>query len=364
MFSELATPSLLIDLNRLEANIEWMQSRCASHGVELRPHIKTHKMVEVARRQLRAGAAGLTCAKLGEAEAILPAFEGHDGRRELFLAHSLANPAEAFRLAELAQQLDDFVVACTSEMHLPVLAEIARRSGLRLPVMMAVDTGLGREGARDGAGAVRLAQGIAAESNLELRGIYTHEGHFYSVAPGCRALELRVWADRLLEIRDAVELAVGGRIRLWPGCSVTAPEAAAIPGVDAVRPGAYVFSDLFLTEVTAVQTAEAVAIKVLATVVDRPAPGLALIDAGSKTLSSDKTVQGIAARSGKLAVTRTNEEHGYLTGEGVDELAIGERIALVPAHVCPVINLADEVIVHRGDKIVDRWKVEARGRVR
>lgn len=362
MFFELPTPTLLVDLSRVESNIAAMQAVCDEAGVELRPHIKTHKMVEIARRQLEAGAAGITCAKLGEAEAMLPAFEGLDGRREIFVAHTLVDPNAAPRLRRLHDALDELAVACTSEAHAPVLESLAARTGVRLAVMMALDSGLGREGARDVAGAVRLAETIARQPHLELRGIYTHEGHFYAATPGEDGL--RVWHERLLEAREAIERALqSGPMRLWPGCSVSAQRVARLPGISAVRPGAYVFGDLNLSQISGVMTPADVALNVLATVIDRPALELALLDAGSKTLSSDRTPQGAFASCEWGPVTRVSEEHGFLTGADANQLEIGQRLRLVPAHVCPVVNLADAVAVVRGDELLDHWRVDARGKV-
>jgi D-serine deaminase-like pyridoxal phosphate-dependent protein len=133
-------------------------------------------------------------------------------------------------------------------------------------------------------------------------------------------------------------------------------------GVDAVRPGAYVFGDMFLSEITGAMPTEAVALRVLATVVDRPAPGLALLDAGSKTLSSDRTPEGVFARCEWGDVTRVSEEHSFLTGPRVDELAVGRRITLMPAHVCTAVNLTDSVTVVRGGEVLDTWRVDARGK--
>src|SRR4051812_28928169 len=138
--AELATPCVLIDRDRMQRNIASMQSVCDAHGVELRPHIKTHKMVAVARLQLAAGARGLTCAKLGEAEALLPS-----GVRSFFIAHSLVDPHQAARVAALAERLDDLRVAVTSAQQVDALSQLAAAAGRKLQVMLAVDTGLGRE---------------------------------------------------------------------------------------------------------------------------------------------------------------------------------------------------------------------------
>lgn len=358
--ASLATPAILVDRDRLDANIADMQRHCSAHHVELRPHIKTHKLVEVARRQLAAGAAGLTCAKLGEAEAMLAA-----GPQSLFVAHSLVDPGQAARVAALTERIPDFRVAVTSEVHAPALAKVAAAAGRRLAVMMAVDTGLGREGVRDLAAAQRLAATLAQSPHLELRGFYTHEGNFYGLPREQQRAQVLELVERLAGVRDAIDRA----LPIWPGCSVSAKLIAEISAdrVQAVRPGAYMFGDLYLSEVTGVMPASAVAVHVLATVVDKPEPGLALIDAGSKTFSSDRTAENIHAKAvdGRdLAVVRVNEEHGYVRGTAVDTLQIGERVAFMPAHICPVINLTDEVTVTANGQIAATWRVEARGKTR
>lgn len=355
----LPTPSVLVDLPRLEANIRSMQAACDGNGVELRPHLKTHKMVEVARRQLAAGARGLTCAKLGEAEAMLPS-----GVRQMFVAHSLVDPLQAPRIAALAEKLDELQLAITSEAQAEVFLRLAARSGKRLVVMMAVDTGLGREGVRDIATATRLATQLARSSHVQLRGFYTHEGNLYGAAPAAQRDRVEDVIARLSAVRDAID----PTLPIWPGCSVSARlmVAAGRGRVQAVRPGAYVFGDVYLSRITGVMRTEDVALQVLATVVDKPEPGLALIDAGSKTFSSDRTpetVFAIDADGRDLAVVRVNEEHGYLRGSGVEPLRIGERVRLTPAHVCPVVNLTDDVVVVDADRIVGSWRVDARGRV-
>lgn len=356
---ELATPAILVDRTRLEHNIRSMQAAGDAHGVELRPHMKTHKMVAVARRQLAAGARGLTCAKIGEAEAMLPS-----GVKSLFIAHSLVDPRQAPRIAALAEQLEDLRVGVTSEAQAVPLARLARLAGRRLKVMMAVDTGLGREGTRSLAEVKALAAHLALSRDLDLAGFYTHEGQTYGADdPTRHAAQFTEILDALCAARDAVD----PKLPIWPGCSVSARWMANSGRPQAVRPGSYVFSDLSLTVTTRVATPGEEALHILTTVVDRPAPGLALIDAGSKSLSGDRTPAGIHAVSADgrdLNVFRVNEEHGYVHGAAVDSLRIGEKLRLIPAHVCPVMNLTDEVIVVEGESVVDRWPVEARGRVR
>lgn len=356
---DLSTPSVLVHAPRLDANIGAMQAECDRQGIELRPHIKTHKLVEVARRQLAAGARGLTCAKLGEAEAMLPS-----GVRSLFVAHSLVDPRLAPRIAALLEQVETLLLAVTSEEQTEALVSVATHVGCRVGVMMAVDTGLGREGVRDLAAAQRIATRLARSQQLELRGFYTHEGNLYGVPPADQAARGEETIARLAAVRDAID----PQLPIWPGCSVSARHTllASHGRVQAIRPGAYVFGDLALTKTTGVMRPDEVALHVLATVVDKPEAGLALIDAGSKTFSSDRTAENvfaIAADGRDLAVLRVNEEHGYVRGAAVAGLRVGERIAFTPAHVCPVVNLTDEVVVTDGTRVVDRWRVEARGKV-
>jgi len=356
--STLPSPAILVDRDKLDANIRSMQQACDVGGIELRPHMKTHKMVEVARRQLAAGAKGLTVAKLGEAEAMLPS-----GVKEIFVANSLVGRALAPRLTALGERLSDLRVGLTSEAHFEPLADLAAATGRRLGVMLAVDTGLGREGTRSDEVALRLAGRLARHAHLELKGLYCHEGHFYGLPQEQVPAALEDMLERMHQLRSAIDPA----LVVWPGCSVTARLATQISRgrVQAVRPGAYMFGDLSLCRTTRVMDPQDVAVQVLATVVDRPEPGLALIDAGSKTFSSDRTPENIfavAADGRDLNVVRVNEEHGYLRGGDVDQLKIGERLTFIPAHICTVINLTNEVTVTAGTAVVDRWLVEARGR--
>jgi D-serine deaminase-like pyridoxal phosphate-dependent protein len=354
MFEQLLTPRLLLDVDCMDRNIRNMQAVCDKHGVALWPHIKTHKMVEVARRQLEAGAKGLTCAKIGEALAMLPS-----GVRRIFLAYGILDPLQGPRLRQLADSLDELIVACTSEAQAQLLECVLAAADLHLPVLMAIDSGLHREGVRSLDEAVRLADFIRRQPHMTLRGAYTHEGHgnqgdIEAVARQVHAL--------LMELRERI----GSELELWPGASPTAAIIATLPGINVVRPGTYIFGDLSMAHTKKIMPWEDLAVTVLTTVVDRPEPGLALVDAGSKTLFSDKTPANITAMwhdRRDIYVTRCNEEHGYVSGSQVDELRAGERARLVPAHICPVINLADEVTVIRNGAVIDTWRVAARGKV-
>lgn len=353
---DLHTPAVLVENNKLEANITRMQSACDRAGVELWPHIKTHKLPPVLRRQLDHGAKGATCAKVGEAEAMLSS-----GVRRIFIAHSLVHKHHAPRLKKLQGALDELILAVTSEAQCHALEELLEEADLKVPVLLGVNTGLGREGVRTLEEAKALGARIRASSRMELRGIYTHEGHAYKTAPEQIEALVENVHEQLLRYREAI----GGDLPLWPGCSVTALSMVGREGVKVVRPGSYVFSDLSLILTTKVLPEDSPALTVLTTVIDKPEPGLVLIDAGTKVLSSDHTPKGLHGRDltrPSIQLTRVTEEHGFLTGEGVDDLRIGERLRLIPAHVCSVPNLASRVYLVDGNSVIDTWTVEGRGR--
>jgi len=357
MIDQLLTPSVLIDLDALERNVARMQQVCTAHGVQLWPHIKTHKMLEVARMQLAAGATGLVCAKLSEAEAMVPS-----GVRRLMIANSLVDLRLAKRLRALHASLEELRLAVTSQPQAEALAGLLKAAGIRCPIMVAVDTGLGREGTRSHEDSLAVVRYVQQQRTMELRGLYTHEGHTYSAARDETDQHIAHVVETLAGVKDAAD----ADLELWPGCSVTAHRMAAVPGVTTVRPGTYVFGDLSLAEKHQVMAWEDLAATILTTVVDRPSAGFALLDAGSKTLSSDRTAEGVYAADydrRNIQVTRCSEEHGWTSGEDVNALRVGERLRLVPAHVCPAINLHNEVKVIRGQEVVDTWRVDARGKV-
>ena len=353
--ASLETPAVLLDWQQMIANIREMASHCAAHGVRLMPHMKTPKSVAIARAHLEAGACGLTVAKISEARAIL-----ESGVRRIFLAYPISSPNKVSRLIELSRLLDELIVAGTSPEQIRRFSGLLESSGCRFPCLLGLDTGLGREGARD-LDALREMKSLVEQSeSLTYRGIFSHEGFTYTSSPGEIPAQSRQVAARLREARQAL----GDSGELWPGCSVTARHMAGEPGITGLRPGAYLFGDLFLTDFTGAMGREALALCMAATVVDKPEPGLALIDAGSKVFSSDKNpnfpYNALPLDGSDYALTRMSEEHGFLTGPDTARLSLGQVVTLIPAHVCPVVNLSERYSVFK-DGAFEHIPVEARG---
>jgi D-serine deaminase-like pyridoxal phosphate-dependent protein len=303
-------------------------------------------MVEVAALQLDAGAAGLTVAKLGEAEVFVDG-----GCEDILIAYPLIGDTKLERLAALARRARVAVALDSLE-----IARAIAEAGADVRVRIEVDTGQHRAGVLPGDVAA-LAREVAA-LGLPVEGVMTHEGQAYAAD------------DLAAATRDAVAQLVGAAATLQEpvisvGSTPTARFAAREPGVTEIRPGTYVFQDR--TQIAHKAATEAdLAAFVLATVVSRPAPDRAVVDAGTKVLSSDRlNAPGAPVDFGALTngwpLVRASEEHGVVAVPPGAPLQVGAQVRIVPNHVCPVINLFDEAVIVEGDDVVDHWRVAARG---
>lgn len=367
--ADLDTPSVLVDLAVLERNIAEMAELARAAGVELRPHIKTHKTPEIARMQLEAGAIGVTCAKIGEAEALADA-----GLTDFFIASPIVTALKARRLAELSRRPGVEVSAIVdSPEGIAALSGAFAGGAMLLDVLIKVDTGLHRVGVAPGAPAVALARQVAAAPGLRFAGVCAHEGYSYSRSdPAERDAITRAGVETLVAtVRDLAAAGLRAE-RVSVGSTPGARASVGVPGVTEVRPGNYAFYDAMQVGLGVVPV-ERCALSVLVTVTSHAARDRAVVDGGSKTFTSDKGVHGMAGANnhgivlGRPDVTlhALSEEHGWLRldPQGRD-LAIGEQLRIVPMHSCPVANLAEELVMVRGDEVVARWGVAAAGRVR
>ena len=362
--ADLDTPSLLFDLDVVERNIEEMANVTRHAGVRLRPHTKTHKSPEIARMQIAAGAPGITVAKLGEAETMADA-----GLDDILVAYPIVGPAKLERLGALLERvavrvsLDDVDVA-------EGIGRLGRDLGRDIEVLVEVDTGMGRLGRPPGKPTVRLVKEVARVRGVELIGLLTHAGHSYGTTSED---ELRGIArnEGLALVATAESCAEEGiELReISVGSTPTARTVAGVPGVTEIRPGTYVFNDVQQMRV-GVATEETCAARVLTTVVARPSAERFVVDAGTKTFTSDGGSgprfpgRGVVAGRPDLVLDFMNEEHGVgrISGDGV--LAIGERLEVIPVHVCACVNMFDEAYGMRHGRVERVIRIEARGRTR
>jgi len=355
------TPAVLVDLPGLRGNVERMAGAAREAGVALRPHAKTHKVPAVARMQLSAGAVGLLVATLREAEAFLEA-----GADDLLVGYPIVGELGIRRLIALAGRARVGVSLDSMEVAEPI-ARAARAAGVPMALRLELDTGLRRVGVEPDDAGVELALRLADLPGIVFEGVMTHEGQLLqsrdraSLERGTAAMAASVvsFAERLRARGLACPVvSVGSTATALPGMRA--------PGITEVRPGTYVFNDA--TQVAHGVAPDDVATLVAATVVSRPAADRAVIDAGSKTLSSDRlgvpdapvTFGALVGRPGHVLV-RLTEEHGVLGIPEASDLRVGDRVAILPNHICSVINLADELLVVEDGRIVERWPVAARG---
>ena len=360
ILDSIETPAVLVDLDVVERNVAAMAERARRAGVRLRPHAKTHKTVEIGRLQLAAGAEGLSVAKVGEAEVFAAA-----GFQDLFVAYPVVGEDKGRRLLALSDRAR-LAVGVDSPDGARTLHAVFQASGRRLDVLLKIDVGFHRVGVPPDQ-AVQAAQSISTLSGLRLRGVFTHAGHAYlagspdGVADIGRA-EGSILVETAQRIRDAgIEIE-----EVSVGSTPTARHAMSVPGVTECRPGNYVFHDASQVSL-GVCAPEDCALTVLATVVSVPAADRAVVDAGSKTLSSDPLRPSgpghgfVLGRRSRIA--RLSEEHGVievLPGEG---FRVGERVRILPNHACVVSNLHDRLLAVRGGRVEGELAVAARGRV-
>ncbi len=348
---DIETPALVVDTTRLERNLDRMQAVAAAAGVALRPHAKTHKCLEVGRRQLAHGATGLTVATLAEAEAFVA-----DGCPSVFIAYPLwagsanraARIAALGRAAELLAGVDSAAAAEALGAAVP---------GTR--VLIEVDSGQHRSGipvAEVGA----LAAACRA-AGLEVAGAFTHPGHAYAKPdPAVVAAAAADERATLAAAGDALRGLAGSEPVLSGGSTPTAEAGVAAPLTE-VRPGTYVFGDR--QQLALGLPAADIALVVAARVVSAPRAGEAVLDCGSKALSSDRPPwlkgHGLILEAPEATIALLSEEHAVVRGL-TTPLRVGDLVRVVPNHVCPVVNLAGELLTADGDELTGRWAVTAR----
>ncbi|HEY2797036.1 MAG TPA: alanine racemase [Thermoanaerobaculia bacterium] len=355
---DLPTPAVLVDLDVVEKNVASMQARARASGVKLRPHAKTHKAPRIGRMQIAAGASGLTLAKVSEAEVF--AREGFD---DIFLGYPIFGADKARRLLALSDRVR-LAVGADSEEGARSLGEVFHAAGRRLPVRLKIDCGYHRVGVPPDR-ALEIARRIAGLPGISFDGLFTHGGQGYGGATPEEVARIgrdegRIVAETAEALR-AAGLPVG---EVSLGSTPTVASAVTQRGVTECRPGTYVYNDFSQVSLGSCGF-EDCALTVLATVVSVPASDRAVVDAGSKTLSSDP----LRPRAGghglvlgrKTRVVRLSEEHGVLQVEPGESFRVGERVRILPNHACVVSNLHDRLVGVRGERVEEDIEVAARG---
>ena len=349
---EYGTPVAVVDMDRVERNIARIQATCDEVGVANRPHIKTHKSPVLAKLQVAAGARGITCQKLGEAEVMAEA-----GIDDILISYNLLGEEKMARLGAL-QAKANMTVAADNPVVVASLTLAAAASGRPLSVVVECDTGRKRAGVETPGEAVALAREIASSDGLIFAGfmLYPTESGwaeaqtFYDEAlAGVRSLGL-----------DATMVSTGGTPNL--------KNIGKLKGATEHRPGTYIYNDR-MQVAAGVATWDDCALNIYSTVVSRAGADRGILDAGSKTLTSDTggglDGHGLILEHPEARIARFAEEHGFLDlTRSSTRPAVGDVVRIVPNHVCVVVNMMDEVVMVRGDEIVGTLPVAARGKLR
>jgi D-serine deaminase-like pyridoxal phosphate-dependent protein len=345
----LDTPAVVVDLDVAQRNIASLQSACERAGVGNRPHMKTHKSPTMAKLQLRAGAIGLTCQKLGEAETMADI-----GATDLLISYNVLGAAKHARLRALAQRVK-LTLSCDNLHVAKGYAQALQGLAQPVPVLVECDTGRRRCGVTTPGAAAELARQVAGLPGLRFEGLlmYPPDG---DLGPSVEfiAAARAACARHGLDVRTL--------------CSGGTPNWGRIGGLGETeyRAGTYLYNDRQMVKVGAATLADC-ALFVYATVVSHPEPNRVIVDAGSKTLSSDLLSfddHGLFVDYPQARLYKFAEEHGFVDVSNCPRIPeVGEVVRILPNHVCPVSNLFDSVLAVRGDEVIERLAIAARGKV-
>jgi D-serine deaminase-like pyridoxal phosphate-dependent protein len=348
---EFGTPAVVIDLDIVTHNIARLQAACEAKGLANRPHIKTHKSPLLATMQREAGASGITCQKLGEAEIMAEA-----GFDDILISYNLIGEEKMDRLAPLMHRAR-MIVSADNPVAVDGYVTAAAKAGRPLEVVIECDTGRERAGVASAREAIELARHIASHEGLRFAG-------FLLYAPEDAIVETQAFLDDALAgIREhGLEAAI-----ISTGGTPNLANLGRIRGATEHRAGTYIFNDRMMVACGAA-TLDDCALHVYSTVVSRAGPERGILDAGSKTLTADPggglDGYGLIREYPQARIAKFAEEHGFLDlAASAKKPEIGEIVRIVPNHVCVVVNMVDRLVAVRGGEIVGEVHVAARGRI-
>jgi len=352
---QIDTPALLIDLDAMEFNLRAMAEFFEESTARLRPHFKTHKTPVIAHQQLEAGAIGITCAKLSEAEVLVAS-----GVKDILIANQIVGSIKISRLADLAHHTR-LIVAVDQEDNIRQLSASMQEAGSAIRVLVEVDVGLGRCGVHTNEEALHLAGIVSTSPGLEFSGLLGYEGQAVFIVDRAERVEAVEKAmGKLVEAANWIRKADLPCEIVSAGGTGTYDITGRFPGVTEVEAGSYVLMD---TRYRQLDLPFRCALTLLATVISVPMPGRAVIDAGKKALSVEHGLPEVVGFEG-IRLVNLHEEHGLIEVEPQrTELVPGQKIELLPSHVCTTVNLHDQFYALREGRLEAMWPIEGRGKL-
>jgi len=350
---ELDTPAMIVDLELLEGNIRKMADFFRDKEAKLRPHTKTHKCPEIAHKQLGAGARGITCAKLGEAEVM-----AENGIKDILVANEIVGRRKIERLLKL-DDICDVIIAMDNASNAKMISDMALGNGKCVDVVLEIDVGMGRCGVRPGGEALSFARKVSGMKGLAMKGIMGYEGHAVMIQDfEERRRECMRALKQLMDTKSAIE-GEGIRVEVVSaGGTGTYNVTGSYPGVTEVQAGSYATMD---ARYRGIVPDFDCAIGILTSVISHPTSDRAIVDAGMKSATTEFGLPIVKGMKG-VEVMKLNEEHGILRlGEGT-KLSLGDKIELTPTHGCTTINLHDRMYALRNGTVESVWEISARGK--
>ena len=355
--TELDTPALLIDLAKMEANIETMANYFSTVNADLRPHVKTHKTPIIAHKQIAAGAIGVTCAKLGEAEAVI-----HAGIRDVLIANQIVGAQKIARLINLAKH-SEIMVAVDNAENVQAISEAAGAKGATVRMLIEVNIGMDRCGVEPGKPALELAEQIHRSPNLVFEGLMGYEGH--TVAKPNRSERDAATREAMQRLVDAKAYLEKHSVKvpiMSGGGTGTFNITGSISEMTEVQAGSYVLMDSTYRNVEGVGDHFDCALSVLATVVSRPSADRMIVDTGLKVLAKEFGIPQPIGVNG-VEMTGLSEEHGKMeVSEASVSLKPGDKLEILPTHCCTTVNLHDRYYGIRNGIVESVWNIAARGK--
>lgn len=361
LIEELDTPALVIDLDVMERNIQRLAQYAAANNLNLRPHTKTHKIPEIAKLQIAAGATGVTVAKPGEARVM-----ADEDVRDLMIAYPLVTPAKADHAAQLARECQ-LRVSLDSPEAIAALGSASLRYDSRIGVLIEIDTGFHRCGVETPESALLLAREVQRHSQLDFLGLMFYPGHL-GKPPDEQPAAIEEVNATLESFYRAFQAAGIDLPVVSGGSTPTAFRSHLFNGITEIRPGMYLLNDANLVRM-GVAGLEDCALHVLVTVASTAVPGRAIIDGGSKTFSSDRSRNepvsyGMIREDPQAVFAALSEEHGHLDiSNSGRKYRVGERLRVLPNHVCTAVNMHNYLYGVRNGEVEKIWEIAARGKV-
>lgn len=362
--NQLDTPCLILHYSKMIQNIDRMLK--ANPDVVVRPHTKTHKIPEIAKIQLERGCKGITVAKIEEAEVMIDF-----GIEDILIAYPIIGEEKIARLFQLNKKVK--IITCIDSMYGAMkLSDFAVRNNTIFEVLVMIDTGLKRCGISLDENAIRFVKNIDSLPGTKIRGLFSYDGHAEKKGLSNIKRLAQKAASNLVKFAEKMK-SQGVRIEIIStGSTATAPYVSQVKGISEIRPGNYVFNDFDHVKLGTTDL-ENCALSVLTSAISKPCSKRVIIDAGSKSLSKESNVEstqykgyGYVKKFSKAYINDVNEEHGFIMLTGNDsDITIGDKLEIIPNHVCVVVNLFDHIyVLNESEQVIAKWLIRARGRVR